>query len=260
LRTTNPNGIIVRVPAAIYSAYETAYKTSGFAKINFENFQKFGASTQVSGLTYYWNVLNETDKTAYIDYIEGTLPSILTFPDEIGGYKIVLIKTDAIKVLSGVNKIVLPDNMEYLTFNTADLPDSVNAIEIAETNAKFKTANGVLYSNDGKILYMYPKAKLATGFTLGTEVSEIAYRAFYGSKNLETLTIAGTVTIRDQAFENTRISIIKFTNTAASIFAGENIFLDANVSLRIHVPSASLDAYKANVLIDYSVIDKFVGA
>jgi hypothetical protein len=107
---------------------------------------------------------------------------------------------------------------------------------------------------------MYPKAKLATGFTLGTEVSEIAYRAFYGSKNLETLTIAGTVTIRDQAFENTRISIIKFTNTAASIFAGENIFLDANVSLRIHVPSASLDAYKANVLIDYSVIDKFVGA
>ena len=253
--------VYVYVPAIIHSAYVSAYKsTSGFGGISNEHFQKFGASSMVNGLTYYWNVLSEADKTAYIDYVEGTLPTTLNFPSEIGGYKVVSVSKDTIAALSGVTKIKLPDNMEYLEFDTSDLASTIREIEISTSNAKFKTANGVLYSKDGKILYIYPKAKLATAFTVESSVTEIAYRAFYNAKNIETLTIAGVVTVRDQAFESVGISTIKFTSSTASVFAGRDIFLGANTLLKISVPNASLGAFKSNVLIDYSILDKFIGA
>ena len=258
LRASNPDKIIVAVSAAIYEAYKTQY-SNGYAKIPFANFQKFGASTQINGLTYYWNILDESAKTAYIDYVEGTLPTTFRFPAELSGYKVVYVSTEAIAALSGVTTIELPANMEYITFTTADLPSTVHTLEIADANTKFKTVSGVLYSEDGKTLYVYPKAKLATNFTVANTVSEIAYRAFYEAKNIETLTIAGVVTIRDQAFENSGISTIKFTSTTASVFAGKNILLNANVNLKIQVPNASLSAYKANVLIDHSILDRFNG-
>jgi hypothetical protein len=93
-----------------------------------------------------------------------------------------------------------------------------------------------------------------------SSVTEIAYRAFYNAKNIETLTIAGVVTVRDQAFESVGISTIKFTSSTASVFAGRDIFLGANTLLKISVPNASLGAFKSNVLIDYSILDKFIGA
>jgi hypothetical protein len=251
--------VVISVPMAIVNSYKTVF-ASGFGNIPSKNFTYFGASSMVNGLTYYWNVLSEADKTAYIDYVEGTLPTTLNFPSEIGGYKVVSVSKDTIAALSGVTKIKLPDNMEYLEFDTSDLASTIREIEISTSNAKFKTANGVLYSKDGKILYIYPKAKLATTFTVESSVTEIAYRAFYNAKNIETLTIAGVVTVRDQAFESVGISIIKFTSSTASVFAGRDIFLGANTLLKISVPNASLGAFKSNVLIDYSILDKFIGA
>ena len=260
LRSSNPGKITVMVPASIYEKYKEKYEKTGFAKIPFTNFQKFGASTQIGNLTYYWNVFDETEKTAYIDYVEGDVPTNFTFPATLDGYKIVSVNKTAIAALTDVTKIVLPTNMKYLSFDNSDLSDSVEELVISDTNGNFKTVDGVLYSKDGKILYIYPKAKSNAKFTVSIGVTEIAYRAFYDTKNLVTLTIEGTVIVRDQAFEKTSISTIGFSNTKASTFAGRDIFLEANVSLRINVPGAYIDAYKANVLIDYSIISKFVGA
>ena len=192
--------------------------------------------------------------------MEGDVPTNFTFPATLDGYKIVSVNKTAIAALTDVTKIVLPTNMKYLSFDNSDLSDSVEELVISDTNGNFKTVDGVLYSKDGKILYIYPKAKSNAKFTVSIGVTEIAYRAFYDTKNLVTLTIEGTVIVRDQAFEKTSISTIGFSNTKASTFAGRDIFLEANVSLRINVPGAYIDAYKANVLIDYSIISKFVGA
>jgi hypothetical protein len=167
--------------------------------------------------------------------------------------------------LSNVKKVVLPDNMAYLTFTTADIADTVEELEIKNTNAKFKTIDGVLYSKEGenvKVLLIYPKAKTVSddSFTVPSGVTEIGYRAFYGTKNLEILIINDVVTVRDQAFEATEISTISFTNNTASVFAGRNILLNANTWLVINVPVASVEAYKMNVLVDYSIVAKIIGA
>lgn len=264
LRKINPGGITVSVPKAIVEAYKLKF-IKGFANIPVDNITHFENASTLGSATYYWNVLDEAAKTAYIDYVEGTLSATLEFPSEFDGYKVVAISPNAISSLSDdVTKIVLPDNMEYLTFNTSDLTTGIKALEIADSNSKFKTVDGVLYSEDGKVLYIYPKSKESTDFIVNATVTEIAYRAFYQDEKqvsaLETLTIAGVVTIRDQAFENSSIGLIKFTSTTASVFAGKDILLGANTLLRISVPNASLGAFKSNVLMDYSILGRFIGA
>jgi hypothetical protein len=256
------NNVTVAVPQSIINEYT---KSETFGNIPTKKFTYFENASTLGSATYYWNVLDEAAKTAYIDYVEGTLSATLEFPSEFDGYKVVAISPNAISSLSDdVTKIVLPDNMEYLTFNTSDLTTGIKALEIADSNSKFKTVDGVLYSEDGKVLYIYPKSKESTAFTVNATVTEIAYRAFYQDEKqvsaLETLTIAGVVTIRDQAFENSSIGLIKFTSTTASVFAGKDILLGANSLLRISVPNASLGAFKSNVLMDYSILGRFIGA
>ena len=245
----------VRVPAAVYNLY-----SKGLGNIPFSNFEVFENATEVSGINYYWNVVNEAEKTAYIDYFEGSFGQNFTFPSTLDGYKVVAVSPNAMSALTNVTKVTLPEHMAYLSFNTSDIANTVQTLVISSSNAKFKTTDGVLYTKDGKNLLVYPMAKTSATFTLPSEVSEIGYRAFYGAKNLTTLKIGSVVTIRDNAFESSKISKIEFSSSTASVFAGRDILLGANTNLQISVPSASLAAYKANVLVDYSILDKFIGA
>ena len=218
--------------------------------------------------------------TAYLDYVEGTFPTSgeLELPsslegkvvveEEINGtvYQItytvtcnvVSVKPSLMSALSEITDVTLPSGMSYLSFTTADLADSIKSLSISG-NDKFKTLDGVLYTKDGKTLLVCPKAlTTADGkLTVANGVTEIFDKAFYGSKYITELEIAGVVTVRNEAFAGAGISTIKFTDTsAASVFAGKDIFLGANVNLQISVPSALLDAYKTNVLIDYPI--KFI--
>ena len=258
------------VRGSIYDNYIATYQ-SGFAGIPIE---KFGNYSKVEvndpdnpamsySLTYYWEVIDGTT-TAYLDYVEGTFPEsgILELPSsltsEAGTFTIVSVKPSLISALSEITDVTLPSGMSYLSFTTADLADSIKSLSISG-NDKFKTLDGVLYTKDGKTLLVCPKAlTTADGkLTVADSVTEIFDKAFYGSKYITELEIAGVVTVRNEAFAGAGISTIKFTDTsAASVFAGKDIFLGANVNLQISVPSALLDTYKTNVLIDYSI--KFI--
>lgn len=262
------------VRGSIYDNYIATYP-SGFAGIPIE---KFGNSSEVKvnnpdnpsmsySLTYYWEVIDGTT-TAYLDYVEGTFPEsgVLELPSsltsEAGTFTIVSVKPSLMSALSEITDVTLPSGMSYLSFTTADLADSIKSLSIG-SNSKFKTVGGVLYTKDEdgktKTLLVCPKALMTADgkLTVADSVTEIFDKAFYGSKYITELEIAGAVTVRNEAFAGAGISTIKFTDTsAASVFAGKDIFLGANVNLQISVPSALLDAYKTNVLIDYSI--KFI--
>ena len=219
--------------------------------------------------------------TAYLDYVEGTFPTsgelelpsslegTVVVEEEINGtvYQItytvtcnvVSVKPSLMSALSEITDVTLPSGMSYLSFTTADLADSIKSLSISGDNDKFKTQDGVLYTEDGKTLLICPKALTTADGKLivANGVTEIFDKAFYGSKYITELEIAGAVTVRNEAFAGAGISTIKFTDTsAASVFAGKDIFLGANVNLQISVPSTLLDDYKTNVLIDYSI--KFI--
>ena len=142
--------------------------------------------------------------------------------------------------------------------------ERVDTVVIADANTSFKTVNGVLYSEDGSVLYAYPKAKTDETFSIVASadgVAQIFEAAFSGASQLKTLNITGgAVTINDRAFEKVGIlDKIIFTSDTPSVFAGWDILNAANVNLKFYVPNAKLADYKANVKIDYSILSKFIG-
>lgn len=261
--TNTGSNVKVHVYKGILAAYKAKY-TSSFGGISIDNFETFGEVYLDGNVMYSWNKLDDVAKTAYISAISGTFPEdgVLEIPSEIEGYKVIAVYSSAMSALSGVKEVVLPDSMETFTFTAGDLADSVTTLSIAGTNTFFKTVDGVLYSKDGTILYAYPKAKADETFDIVAGdggVTQIFDRAFSGAKLLRTLNIKnGALTINDRAFENVvLLSNVNFESATPSAFVGWDITSGANVHLKFTVPTGKLNDYKANVMIDYSIIDKF---
>ena len=249
------SNVTVKVHAGLLAEYKSKF-SNGFGGISkFATFEN--AYTDTNGAIYYWNAIDES--TAYIDYIEGasTLTDI-TIPSsfEDGKYKVLWVTPEAVRALSSVKTLTLPANMEYLAFSASDLPSALTTLVIDGNNAKFATDGGVLYNKAKTTVFVYPQSKIGFAFELPSSVTEIYAEAFYGVKNIGTLTISSVVNIGDRAFANSAIDTIKFTSGTASVFAGKDIISGAKDGLVIDVPDTALAAYKANVLVDYSIIGK----
>lgn len=249
------SNVTVKVHAGLLAEYKSTF-SNGFGGISkFATFEN--AYTDTNGAIYYWNAIDKS--TAYIDYIGGasTLTDI-TIPSsfEDGKYKVLWVTPEAVRALSAVKTLTLPANMEYLAFSASDLPSALTTLVIDGNNAKFATDGGVLYNKAKTTVFVYPQSKAGDSVVLPSSVTEIYAEAFYGVKNIGTLTISSVVNIGDRAFANSNIETIKFTSNTASVFAGKDIISGAKDGLVIDVPDTALDAYKANVLVDYSIIGK----
>ncbi len=270
--TTNNNyakSVSVNVQQNILDEYITAYgdKTvykNGFGgvPVDSSHFKSFGYAHNDEDLIYYWDVVTEPDGgvggKANINYIGGTIiPETVKLPSVIsyGGsdYTVVSVSAAAIGALEGATSITLPDNMQKLSFSGADLPTTLTELVISGDNIRFKTESGVLYSKDGATLFIYPKAKADTAYTVDPAVTSIAKEAFYDVDKLETLTVKGVVKISDRAFAESSILKIVFENATASRFEGEGILIGANTELQIIVPVGTLESYKNNVWYDDAV-------
>ena len=71
---------------------------------------------------------------------------------------------------------------------------SLKEIKTNKTNSKYKVEEGVLYSKDGKKIYMYPQAKEGE-FIIPSSVEEIGQYAFFKNLNLTRIDIPDTVNI-----------------------------------------------------------------
>ncbi len=255
------SAVKIRVPASALSAYQTAYPTT-FGGVPIANFEAFeNAYTDANNTIFYWQ---EVSGSAYITAIGGTLPTgTVTLPATVTkdstSHTVIAVGPLAMQALTGATKIVLPDGMTSLGFAATDIPESVTALEIAASNAKFETANGVLYDKGQTTVLVYPKGRTNTEFTLPPTVTAIASQAFYGAQRLETLTIPNSVKIADRAFASTKLlTAINFQSATASDFIGIDIFADVNEALKLYVPVGTLAEYKAHVWFDYSILDLLV--
>lgn len=104
--------------------------------------------------------------------------------------------------------------------STADIFGStktITEITVDENNQYFSSDNGVLYNKEKTILIKYPTAKTDTSYVLEEGVTEIAYRAFYSSANITSLTIPSSLTkIGNQAFyNNTSLTNVHYHGTTS---------------------------------------------
>jgi hypothetical protein len=93
---------------------------------------------------------------------------------------------------------------------------SLEYISVDPTNKYFVSIDGVLYSDDRKILYAYPSAK-GDAYTIPNGVTEIASRAFAGSQ-IERISLPNSLEIIGEgAFMRANLSSIDIPNSVTKI-------------------------------------------
>ena len=96
------------------------------------------------------------------------------------------------------------------------------------TNNLFTIEEGVLYADGGKTIVLYPAAKEGTAFAVPAAVTKIEDSAFYGAKNLTSISFEAATaldTIADEAFMNcTALQSVSLTapltSFGGSVFSG----------------------------------------
>ena len=155
------------------------------------------------------------------------------------------IKSYAFSGCKLVTSLTLPASLQKIgfgafqacTFEDITLPAAVNAvtggafvnaqfkrIDVDATSSYFKSADGVLYSKDGKTLVAYPFLK-TDDYEIPDGTTSIGEYAFYGSK-ISKLTLASTITtIGMSAISNCYIStIVSNITDPQSVSVSENAF------------------------------------
>ena len=257
-----PSGAVIVAPRAMEEKYNELFAASGTiwggvtqAKITYTELILSDGE-----ITYIANVVgdpadNEIEIIGISDFGAAGVGTRFEFPSEIGGYTVVSIGAEAIKALIGAQTVVLPSTLKYINFSGIHAPSSIIAYEISN-NEIYKTVNGILYSEDGKTLVMYP-AGLGGEVTLDERVMIIGENAFAGNNFITKVTINQSVIIADGAFAHcTNLSEINFTNAQVSVFIGRGIIENCDPSLVIKVPSAMLEAYKQFVFYDTDIVDR----
>jgi hypothetical protein len=176
------------------------------------------------------------------------------------------IRTSAFSQCSALKTISLPTNAwdvqpGFLSYTTA-----LTSIDIAASNTKYASENGVLFSKDKTVLIAFPANKSTGSYTIPSTVTIIEKYAF-NSATLSSITIPSSVTtIIEYAFTNcNNLTTITIPSSVTSIGGAafwactklKNIVVQAaipptiglssfydNSVVSIAVPAGSVNAYK----------------
>ena len=151
--------------------------------------------------------------------IVGTTPKVFEIPAECNGEPVNRIYFRGTCDNLVTEKLVLPDTLEYIQYD----PNwrSLTEICVSENSPYLSVDDGILYSKDKSVLYMYPSGRENVEFTVPDFVSSIAKGAFENALYLKKITIPDTVLdIRSQAFRDSVLEEISLENAVETIGAG----------------------------------------
>lgn len=130
--------------------------------------------------------------------------------------------------IEGIKSITLPNTLQKITTNSDyssingdydPWSTTLTTIKINGNNKKFKVLKNVLYSKNGKTLFVYPSGKNVKSYTIPSKVTKIAPYAFYGT-DIQNVTMGNKVTsIGKYAFKNSTICKIALSKKLKKINA-----------------------------------------
>ena len=161
--------------------------------------------------TYNGKAVTTIDFCAFYDCKSITslsIPNTITIIDSLAFYG-----------CSSLNSIVIPDSVAYIGDYAFIYCSSLVSIEVHKNNQNYKSIDGNLYSEDGKILIQYAVGKEDTSFELPFSVVSISDYAFCGCTSLSDVVIENFVTsIGDLAFYScTNLTSVSIGNSVTSI-------------------------------------------
>lgn len=151
--------------------------------------------------------------------IVGSTPEELEIPAECNGDRVNRIYFRGTCDNTKTEKLLLPNTLEYIQ---SDLNwQSLTEIAVSENNPYLSESDGILYSKDKSVLYMYPSGREDTEFTVPDFVSSIADGAFENNLYLKKITVPDTVLdIGSLAFHDSCLEEISLGNAVETIGAG----------------------------------------
>lgn len=106
-----------------------------------------------------------------------------------------------------LESIFIPKSVDYIDTYAFNACFSLKSIEVEENNKYYKSVDGNLYSDDGKILFLYAYGKNESDFTIPSGTEIISNMAFYYCKNLNHLTIPSSLEIVEDFFKAPNMKI-----------------------------------------------------
>ena len=101
--------------------------------------------------------------------------------------------------------LVIPYTVTEITEDSLSILNNLESFEVDPDNIYYKSVDGVLYTENGKILVRYPAKKQDEAFVIPDGVTVIDPNAFSGNDYLKEIVIPNSVvTISDGAFANMR--------------------------------------------------------
>lgn len=137
--------------------------------------------------------------------------SALVIPESINGYPVTRIERGAFNGCM-FTSVHIPANVTEIDPEAFAYALNNQSFTVASGNMNFKAIDGVLFKNGSvTALFAYPQNAPATELQQPATPIEILPYAFYGSKNLKSLSSWKSVTVQDYAFLNS--SLESFVNS-----------------------------------------------
>ena len=110
------------------------------------------------------------------------------------------------------NKVVIPESVSSVDSEFFTYFFYLQEIEIKESNADYKSVDGVLFDKKGETLLLYPQAKEDAEYTVPDKIERIEEKAFYFNDDIEKVTLPKSLrTIGKSAFGGcSSLSVVEF--------------------------------------------------
>ncbi len=162
-------------------------------------------------------VLYEADMSELLAYPAGKTDSAYIIPDGVE-----YITTGAFGGALYLQQLQIPASVDRITQSTFELAVSMNEFIVDEENQSYCDKDGVLYTEDGKILLAYPIGRNASAYTVAPGTERIANSAFaYAAALTEISLPSSLLTIGEWAFSDcTGLTAVQIPGRVTTIQTG----------------------------------------
>ena len=228
----NCDNATLYVPKGLVSTYST--KTDWNRISNIQECWFDFCATNADGVTIYYKIVNETNKTCEVTYgidrSSGSAPAggytyyagVVNIPSSANGYRVIGIGDYAFAECKNLTSVTIPNTVTYIKEYAFESCNNLTSITIPNSVTSIGE-NAFEFCNN------------LTSITIPNSVTSIGKEAFYGCYNLTSITIPNSVTsIGESAFYNCRsLTSVSIPNSVTSIKYGTFLICTSLTSITI---------------------------